>query len=190
MDLILSGENLVMSSVEIAEITEKKHSNVMRDIKNQFSELGISQINFESTYKDAQGKDRKCFLLDKRQSLILGSGYNVKLRTKIIDRWIELEKQTQPKVPATMAEALKLAYEQALLIEEQQATITEQAPKVEFYDDVTGSSDTIDIGKVAKILDMGIGRNKLFEFLRNHSVLQKNNEPYQSFLDRDWETSS
>src|SRR5699024_1638791 len=42
----------------------------------------------------------------------------------------------------------------------------EMKPKADFYDNVTGSSDTIEIGEVAKVLNCGIGRNKLFDFLR------------------------
>lgn len=57
------------------------------------------------------------------------------------------------------------------------------APKVDFYDAVAGSKTAIDIGSAAKILDMGIGRNRLFQFLRDHGVLQPNNEPYQKHID-------
>ena len=60
---------------------------------------------------------------------------------------------------------------------------TEMRPKAYFYDDVTGSEDTIDIGEVAKVLHMGIGRNKLFQFLRDKKVLAPNNAPYQRFID-------
>lgn len=184
--LVSKDVDIRISSVEIASMTGKRHSDVLRDIRNQLKELEIGESSFASTYQDSQGKSRKCFLLDKKQSLVLGSGYNLKLRSKIIDRWIELEEQNKPKVPTTLPEALKLAYKQAVLIEKQQATLTQQAPKVEFYDDVTGSSDTVDMGKVAKVLDMGIGRNKLFQFLRDHSILQKNNEPYQNYVDRGY----
>lgn len=186
MEMILSGKSLVMSSVEIAERTEKRHDHVLRDIRKQLSELNIDLPKFGGTYKTLQGKELPCFYLDKEQSIILASGYDVVLRSKIINRWMELEEQNQPKIPATMAEALKLAYEQAVLIEKQQATLTEQAPKVEFYDDVTGSADTVDMGKVAKVLDMGIGRNKLFQFLRDQKVLQEKNEPYQKYVDRGY----
>lgn len=184
MTALISKENDIrISSVEIANMTGKRHSDVLRDIRNQLKELKIGESNFASTYKDAQSKDRKCFLLDKKQSLVLGSGYNVKLRSKIIDRWMELEEQNQPKIPQNKLEWMQLAIDQEKQLIEQQATLTEQAPKVEFYDDVTGSTDTVDMGKVAKVLNMGIGRNKLFEFLRDHKILQSKNEPYQKYVD-------
>jgi anti-repressor protein len=59
-------------------------------------------------------------------------------------------------------------------------------PKAEFYDAVVGSTETIDMGQVAKVLNMGIGRNQLFEILRSEYVLMSNNEPYQSYIDKGW----
>lgn len=67
---------------------------------------------------------------------------------------------------------------------ELKAIITEQKPKVEFYDAVTGSKDTTDMKEVAKVLNIkGYGRNKLFDFLRNKKVLDRSNIPYQRFVD-------
>ena len=63
--------------------------------------------------------------------------------------------------------------------------LIDQQPKVEFFDDVTGSSDTIDMKEVAKVLNVkGVGRNKLFEILRNEKILDRNNQPYQKFVDK------
>lgn len=81
----------------------------------------------------------------------------------------------------------KVIREKDLLIREQQELIEEQAPKVEFYDDVTGSADTIDMAEVAKILNIkGVGRNTLFEILRDNKILMKNNQPYQTYVDKGW----
>ena len=56
--------------------------------------------------------------------------------------------------------------------------------KADFYDEVAGSKDSIEMGHVAKVLGIkGIGRNKLFEILRNKKVLDKSNIPYQKFVD-------
>lgn len=89
---------------------------------------------------------------------------------------------------AVMARALQVANRTLdnlkLEVENQQKIIQEQKPKVEFYDDVTGSNNTIDMGEVAKVLNIkNIGRNKLFEILRNKNILQQNNQPYQKFID-------
>ena len=60
---------------------------------------------------------------------------------------------------------------------------TEMKPKADFFDAVTDSKDAIPMGDVAKVLDMGIGRNKLFEILRKKKILMRNNRPYQKFID-------
>lgn len=65
-----------------------------------------------------------------------------------------------------------------------QAENERMKPKEEFFNAVTDSKDAIDIGQVAKVLNFpGIGRNKLFEILRNNGILKQNNEPYQKYID-------
>ena len=59
----------------------------------------------------------------------------------------------------------------------------EMKPKAEFYDTVAESSTTFEVGVVAKILNFGIGRNKLFKFLRNEGILNPDNIPYQQYVD-------
>lgn len=80
-----------MSSLEIAELTGREHKNVLRDIRNLLDQ-GVNQLNFEPVeYKDAKGENRPSYNLTKKGCLILASGYDAKLREKIIDRWEELE---------------------------------------------------------------------------------------------------
>ena len=55
---------LVMDSREIAELTEKGHSNVCRDIRNQLEAQGIGEFNFESSYLSEQNKRVRCYKLD------------------------------------------------------------------------------------------------------------------------------
>jgi prophage antirepressor-like protein len=86
-------------------------------------------------------------------------------------------------VPKTFADALYLAANQAKQIEQQQAAIATLQPKADFYDTVTKSGDAVDIGTVAKVLNLGIGRTKLFEFLREEKILMPNNRPYQRHID-------
>lgn len=68
-----------------------------------------------------------------------------------------------------------------------QADNERMKPKEEFFDAVTDSKDAIDMGQVAKVLNYPkIGRNKLFEILRENGILQQNNQPYQTYIDRGY----
>ena len=90
-----------------------------------------------------------------------------------------------------MAKALVVAQKtierKNLELQEQKKIILEQQPKVEFYDDVAGSKDAVAMKEVAKVLGIkGMGRNKLFKFLRDKKILDRNNMPYQEYVDRGY----
>lgn len=180
------NEKETMCSTEIAELTGRRHDNIIRDIRGLLSQ-GVAVLNFEEgTYKDANNQNRPCYNLTKKGCLILASGYDALLREKIINRWEELEKEKRFGnfvIPSTFSEALMLAAKQAEEIEEKNKLLLEQTPKVEFYNAVTGSEDTIDMRTVATVLNMGIGRNKIFEVLRDKRVLDRKNMPYQKYID-------
>ena len=129
-------------------------------------------------------------------ALVLSSN---KLEAKAFKKWVTSEVlpsirktgsysiYSQFQIPQTYSEALMLAAKQAEQIEQQTALIEAQKPKVDFYEAVTGSNDTIDIGAVAKVLNIkGFGRNNLFEFLRNKNILMQNNQPFATFVDRGY----
>lgn len=90
-------------------------------------------------------------------------------------------------VPQSFAEALRLAADQQEKIEAQQKLLTEQKPKVEFFDAVAESKSAVSMNEVAKCLAVpGMGRNNLFKFLRGNKVLMDNNLPYQEYIDRGY----
>lgn len=60
------------------------------------------------------------------------------------------------------------------------------APKAEFFDAVAESKDAIDLGSAAKVLNMGMGRNGLFDFMRENAILMPNNQPYQKYIDQGY----
>lgn len=88
-----------MSSLQIAEVTGKRHDAILRDIRKLLVQ-GVAAHNFVvSEYTDKTGRTLPCYQLTKKGCLILASGYNAVLREKIIDRWEELENGTaQPMV--------------------------------------------------------------------------------------------
>ncbi|WP_220464724.1 phage regulatory protein/antirepressor Ant [Komagataeibacter europaeus] len=127
-----STENAVtMSSREIAELTDKQHAHVMRDIRAMLEQVGESRSKFGSTYLDAQGKERECYNLPQDLTYNLILGYRADLRLKVVRRWMELEAQQAPaiKAPTNMVEALTLALEQQKALEAKDQEIVELAPQ-------------------------------------------------------------
>ncbi len=89
-----------MTSLQIAEVTGRLHSNVMRDIRNLVEQVeDINQFSFELVeYTDRKGEKRPCYLLTKKDCLLLASGYDANLRAKIINRWELLETERSTSV--------------------------------------------------------------------------------------------
>lgn len=104
----ITNNGKMMSSREIADLTEKRHDHIIRDIRRMLEDLGdeigapkSGDTSFEapavqgfkeSIYLDVQGKERPEILLNFELTMTLVAGYNVKLRNRIIKRWQELEK--------------------------------------------------------------------------------------------------
>ena len=88
-----------MSSVDIAEMTGKRHSDVMRSIRAmELTWIKISERKFASaSYKDEQGKPRPMYLLDYRECMYIATKFNDEARAKLILRWDELEKEDRAK---------------------------------------------------------------------------------------------
>jgi phage regulator Rha-like protein len=95
MNILPVMKLLTMTSREIAELTGKRHDNVLRDIdellKDISSELrrSIKLI----TYQDKQGRSYRQYELDFRATMLVITGYSGELRLRVIDRWQELETQ-------------------------------------------------------------------------------------------------
>ena len=111
---------------------------------------------------------------------------------KKFKRWVthdvipEIRRTGSYQAPKTLSEALRLAADQAEKIEKLEKENELLLPKAEFFDAVTDSKSAISIGEVAKVLNMGIGQNKLFAFLRDQKILDRQNIPYQEFIDRGY----
>lgn len=183
-----------MSSLEIVELTGKRHDAILRDIRNLLKQ-GVAPHNFVETYYiDKSNRQSPCFKLTKKGCLILASGYDAILREKIIDRWEELELKQRNggfQIPQSYSEALMLAAQQQMQIEQQQkqieqkdAKITKLQPKADFADAAFKAEGKVDIGQAAKILGLPFGRNTLFKKLKEAGIFFANrNEPKQKYID-------
>jgi len=104
-----------MTSLDIAEVTGKRHDHVMRDIKNEINELGkeISRPIFgESTYRNDRGREYPCYEFGKDGAMQLALKYDAKTRYNVIKYVEKLEKQ-----PRVLSEREQLVASMKLSIE-------------------------------------------------------------------------
>lgn len=198
-DLVLLKENKALTtSLLVAEKFGKDHNHVLRDIRliiEGVSNLEHTPMFDESTYTHQQnGQEYPMFVMNRDGFTLLAMGFTgnkaMKFKIEYIQAFNDMETKIRDKqnfeIPKTLSKALMFAAKQAEQLEKQEALLLEQAPKVEFYEAVTGSSDTIDMRSVATTLNCGLGRNKIFAILRYKKVLDNNNKPYQAYIDRGY----
>ena len=88
--------------------------------------------------------------------------------------------------PAARARRWAEEYEEKKALE---AKIEEQKPLVEYAEHIQASKDVIDMKSMAKLASKNgikIGRNKLFSFLRDRKILDRENIPYANYMDKEW----
>lgn len=106
MKELLANTAEMMTSLELAKITGKQHSHILRDIRElnkSYGKLNESKIGFIQRITDlGYGRSRKddyCHLT-KLQTWDLLTGYSAELRIRVNRRWAELEEKTILKIPA------------------------------------------------------------------------------------------
>lgn len=150
----------------LAEILNVSEATIKRAIKKLRSLLGGLETNSQGGY-----------LLNEEQATIVKNeiAKHHNLQSRHIDG-VSTELEENQIIASAMAilqarnEDLKRQNEKLL-------------PAAKFAYQLYSSKDTIEIGECAKVLNKNIGRNRLFEFLRNSNVLQSNNIPYQKYID-------
>ena len=134
----------IMTSLEIAAVTGKRHADVMRDVRNMLNQLDIPRRTFASGYLDSNNQERPCFALDRIHVECLLTGYSIPLRMKVLERLRELESIEQPPVsiPTTLAEALRFAAEQADQIETLRLTHQNNTMKIDVLEQLLAAGVT------------------------------------------------
>lgn len=100
-EILLKKMYITITSVEVAEMTGKRHDSVLRDIQQIIQEMSweeqkitpnlpvdqILEIDtfYNTTYKDKQGKERSLVVMGERFGMVLLAGYSVEYRVALID---------------------------------------------------------------------------------------------------------
>lgn len=174
--------NNTITTLEVAEMMEINHWEVLRKLEGNDKSKGIIPIltdnNFvvsdyflESTYKDGSGKENKCYDITKLGCDFLANKFTgekgIIFTAKYVKRFRDMEtvilSDEQMKSNLLLAiynggQEGVLASKQLTEIEVKKATtplletIEEQKPMVEFANHVTETADTIDVGELSKIV--------------------------------------
>lgn len=190
-----------MTSREIAEVTCKEHKNVLAAIRlMEESWIKVTGLNFKlSEYTDSTGRKLPMYKLNKTECLYIATKFNDEARAKLVIRWEELERANRMgnfNVPKSFREALLLAAEQQEVIENQQKQIEEKnakieadKPKVLFSETVSASNKSILVRELAKLITQNgyqIGEKQLYERLRKAGYLcssgESYNQPTQTYM--------
>jgi phage antirepressor YoqD-like protein/predicted transcriptional regulator len=172
-----------MSSREIAELVEARHNDVVATIERLF-EKGLLRSSRKTRREDTGGRPIDVYDLIERDTHLVVSGYSDEHRARVIDRWQELEAAQGPKVPQTIAQALRLAAEQAEQIEQQAQALALAAPKVDYVDRYVAANGAMGFRQVAKLLNAK--EPEFRAFLEDKRVLYRLGgklTPYQNHID-------
>lgn len=177
-ELTLFESNVKMTSLDIAEITRKQHSHIMRDIRQEIEKLkDFNQSIFGLVeYKDQKGEKRPCYEFGKDGAMQLALKYDAVVRYKLIKKIEELEQRNKPKLPQTFAQALRLAADQAEIIESQKQIIAEAKPKVDYVDKILKSKSLVTVTQIAK--DYGLTASQLNKILAENKIQYKQSKQW------------
>ena len=123
-----------ISSLEVAEMVEKEHKNLMRDVRSYADELGqlkIEPSDFfkENTYQNSQNKTMPCYDITKKGCEFIAHKLTgikgTKFTALYINRFHEMEEQLKPKSSAEMI----LMYAQQFYEQEQRLQSVENNVK-------------------------------------------------------------
>lgn len=158
MDKLITSGNMTMSSLEIADMVEKRHDNVKRTIENLANQgvIEFPQIEEIPTATRPTGVYVFAGERGKRDSIIVVAQLSPEFTARLVDRWHELESAAAKPAPVELTRMeliqLAMAAEQEKL--ELVAKLEEQAPKVQIADRISEATNTLCIRDAAKTLQV------------------------------------
>ena len=180
-----AGVPLTMTSREIAELTGKDHSNVMRDVRSMVDAISTdSDLNpcaKSTTYTGKDGRQYPQYELDKDTCLTLLLGYDAAARMKVVKRWQELEAvaQTPFAIPQTMAEALRLAADEMERRVQAENSLALAAPKAAAFELVAADTKSLTFTQAAKVL--GIKRDEMTKWMAANRWVYRQNGSWVAY---------
>ena len=137
-DLVFRGQNdqVITTSLLVAETFEKEHRNVLKSIRKLMSatNVAVAQMFDETTYVNEQGKEQPMFFMNRDGFTLLAMGFSgekaLKFKVDYINAFnkMEAELKSQQTKQLSAAESL-LQSVQLLVAHERQLAILEHNQK-------------------------------------------------------------
>ncbi|MFS7159790.1 phage antirepressor KilAC domain-containing protein [Serratia proteamaculans] len=152
MNTMITSANRTMSSREIAQLVESRHSDVCTTIDRLVKRGAISGYAAMPYTHPQNGRQYSEYQVNKRDSYVVVAQLSPEFTARLVDRWQELENQTS--VPQSLPEALRLAADMAEQNAALEQKVQDDAPKVAFVDHYVDASGAKSLRETAKILNM------------------------------------
>lgn len=161
--VIMHDEKVVTTSLKVAEIFEKRHDHIIRDISSLSKDVPNFGEMFVQKYEpDSYGRKRKMYYLNRDGFTLLAMGFTgskaMEFKLKYIDAFNKMEKQikekTQFRLPKNLTEMSTMFFD---VMKDQDKKIEEQNEKVNFLMNLSGLTSP---------------RNKELTKARNKKIIQ------------------
>lgn len=208
-ELVFKGESnqVLTNSLLVADKFGKNHKHVLESIRELIkgcAEKSANPMFVETVYIHPQnGQEYPMFIMNRDGFTLLAMGFTgekaLQFKLEYINAFNKMEEAIKNggfNVPKSFREALLLAAEQQEVIENQQKQIEEKnakieadKPKVLFSEAVSASNKSILVRELAKLITQNgyqIGEKQLYERLRKAgylcSVGESRNQPTQTYM--------
>lgn len=207
-DLVFKGESnqVLTSSLLVADKFGKNHKHVLdaiRELISSAEKSAVLKMFVPSTYIASNNKENPMFIMNRDGFTLLAMGFTgekaLQFKLEYINAFNKMEETIKNggfNVPKSFREALLLAAEQQEVIENQQKQIEEKnakieadKPKVLFSEAVSASNKSILVRELAKLITQNgyqIGEKQLYERLRKAGYLcssgESYNQPTQTYM--------
>ena len=186
-------DKYLLKNADIKRYNSDAQKKGFRKLNNRgeifINESGIYALIFGSKKEEAK-RFKKWVTADLLPTIRKNGGYIGSTSKFVKHHFQEMSPEDQKLIYMLFKskdDQRKIIDNQKLLIGEQTVLIEEQKPKVEQFDKFMAVDDNLKIGVYAKYIN--VGRNKLFNFLREEKILMKRqsknhkNVPYQKHID-------
>lgn len=192
-ELVLNHDGrLATTSLIVAEGVGNQHKNVLELIRNNISDFEeFGGVAFETRVAGQSPNPTKYAILNREHAMLLmtymrNTAVVREFKKNLIKAFVDMETRlASAPSPSELSrsEILRMALaaeEERLALE---AKTRELEPKAEAFDEFLDAEGAYGVGTVAKML--GLGRNQLFNFLRNEGIFiwdgHMKNTPYARY---------